>query len=295
MNKEKRALLPGLSLFVCLGLLTGAERLIAYYSLPPYLMALLELACVGLPLAMALPGMDRQVLKYRLAFKNLPKGGWRLTVFLGAACAFLALGVNLPVYRLTGQAGLNRTIALLHMPVDSMGFGWRLLIGAVLAAVLEELYLRGALQSCHESGAGTSMCLLFSGILFALLHGNPMDLAGPFCIGIALAYLTYVLDSVWAAMLAHAVCGLCMVGVQWAADTYAPFGVWNILPELIVLLLLLFAFLTLHTLEKMLVRGSILHFEVSAGWYDLWLLIRDPGFIVLVLAFAGKQVMDCYL
>ena len=62
-----------------------------------------------------------------------------------------------------------------------------------------------------------------------------------------------------------------------------------------VLLLLLFAFLTLHTLEKMLVRGSILHFEVSAGWYDLWLLIRDPGFIVLVLAFAGKQVMDCYL
>ncbi len=295
MNKDKRALLPGLSLFVCLALLTGAERLIEHYDLPQSLMALLELVCIALPLAMALPGMDRQVLKYRLMFKRVPKGGWLLTLCVGAGSAMLALSVNLLVYRLTGQTGLNLTIALLHMPVDSMGFGWRLFIGAVLAAVLEELYLRGALQSNHENGVGTSMCLLFSGILFALLHGNPMDLAGSFFIGIAFAYLTYILDSVWAAMLAHAVCGLCMVGVQWAADTYAPFGIWSILPALIGLFLLLFAFLSLHILQKMLVRGGVLHFEVSAGWYDLWLLIKDPGFIVLVLAFAGKLVMDHYL
>lgn len=47
------------------------------------------------------------------------------------------------------------------------------------------------------------------------------------------------------------------VVMQWIADTYAPFGIWNILLPLTVLFFLLFAFLTLDTLGKMLARGSI--------------------------------------
>ena len=42
-------------------------------------------------------------------------------------------------------------------------------------------------------------------------------------------------------------------------------------------------------------RGSIPHFEVSAGWYDLWLLVKEPGFIVFVLAFAGKIILNYWI
>ena len=50
MNQDKRTLLPGLSLFVCFCLLTGMEKLITHFNLPPSLMALGEIVCFGLAL-----------------------------------------------------------------------------------------------------------------------------------------------------------------------------------------------------------------------------------------------------
>ena len=47
MNQDKRTLLPGLSLFVCFCLLTGMEKLITHFNLPPSLMALGEIVCFG--------------------------------------------------------------------------------------------------------------------------------------------------------------------------------------------------------------------------------------------------------
>ena len=256
MNQDKRTLLPGLSLFVCFCLLTGMEKLITHFNLPPSLMALGEIVCFGLALAMALPGMDRERFKQRLAFKMPRKGGWLLILFMGAATAFAALSLNMLEYRLLAHTGLRLTIASLPMPLGGMSFAWRLLIGVVIAALVEEIYLRGALFSVYGEEVGTSACLLFGGIVFALLHGSPLDLA---------------------------------------ADTTAPFGIWSILLPLTVLFFLLFVFFTQDTLGKMLARGSIPHFEVSAGWYDLWLLVKEPGFIVFVLAFAGKIILNYWI
>ena len=295
MNQDKRTLLPGLSLFVCFCLLTGMEKLITHFNLPPSLMALGEIVCFGLALAMALPGMDRERFKQRLAFKMPRKGGWLLILFMGAATSFAALSLNMLEYRLLAHTGLRLTIASLPMPLGGMSFAWRLLIGVVIAALVEELYLRGALFSVYGEEVGTSACLLFGGIVFALLHGSPLDLAAGFCAGLAFTYLTYVFDTVWAAVLSHAAAAFVTVVMQWIADTYAPFGIWNILLPLTVLFFLLFAFLTLDTLGKMLARGSIPHFEVSAGWYDLWLLVKEPGFIVFAVAFAGKIILNYWI
>ena len=224
---------------------------------------------IGLALAMALPGMDRERFKQRLAFKMPRKGGWLLILFMGAATAFAALSLNMLEYRLLAHTGLRLTIASLPMPLGGMSFAWRLLIGVVIAALVEEIYLRGALFSVYGEEVGTSACLLFGGIVFALLHGSPLDLAAGFCAGLAFTYLTYVFDTVWAAVLSHAAAAFVTVAMQWIADTYA--------------------------LGKMLARGSIPHFEVSAGWYDLWLLVKEPGFIVFVLAFAGKIILNYWI
>ena len=93
-----------------------------------------------------------------------------------------------------------------------MSFAWRLLIGVVIAALVEEIYLRGALFSVHGEEVGTSACLLFGGIVFALLHGSPLDLAAGFCAGLAFTYLTYVFDTVWAAVLSACCGGICHRG-----------------------------------------------------------------------------------
>ena len=199
-------------------------------------------------------------------------------------------------YRLLAHTGLRLTIASLPMPLGGMSFAWRLLIGVVIAALVEEIYLRGALFSVYGEEVGTSACLLFGGI--GVLHcctAARLIWRQALRAGLAFTYLTYVFDTVWAAVLSHAAAAFVTVVMQWIADTYAPFGIWNILLPLTVLFFLLFAFLTLDTLGKMLARGSIPHFEVSAGWYDLWLLVKEPGFIVFALAFAGKIILNYWI
>src|SRR5699024_12390334 len=68
-------------------------------------------------------------------------------------------------------------------------------------------------------------------------------------------------------------------------DTYAAFGIWNYFAAFNGLALLLLLYLSLRALEGMLSKGMVSHFEKSAGWYDLWLLLRSPG----VLAFDSMR------
>ena len=90
------------------------EKLITHFNLPPSLMALGEIVCFGLALAMALPGMDRERFKQRLAFKMPRKGGWLLILFMGAA-THCRPQLNMLEYRLLAHTGLRLTIASLPM------------------------------------------------------------------------------------------------------------------------------------------------------------------------------------
>ena len=163
---------------------------------------------------------------------------------------------------------------------------------AAAAALVEELYLRGVLMPIEEQDVGTSACILFAGITFALLQGEPLRMPGAFAAGCAFAYTAYILGSVWPAVIAHLAGGLYLAFSMWMTDTYAPFGIWNYFPACNLLGLLFFLYLTVRTAQGMLVRDSVPHFEKSAGWYDLWLLMRRPGVLVFIVAFAAKIVLD---
>ena len=45
----------------------------------------------------------------------------------------------------------------------------------------------------------------------------------------------------------------------------------------------------------MLSKGMVPHFEKSAGWYDLWLLVRSPGVLAFALAFVARLILDWFL
>ena len=106
--------------------------------------------------------------------------------------AVLSLFLNLLIYQLAGLAGADLSATALDAPQTGLGYAARLLVIVALSAVVEELYLRGALMNVHEGMVGTSACLLFSGMAFAMLHGSLMNFAGPLLAGIAYAYLTYI-------------------------------------------------------------------------------------------------------
>ena len=293
MKNNKIALLPGLSLFLCFCLLTGTGKLVSRFGGGAPLLALAEFVSFALPLVMLVFSMrDQKKLRKRLQPRRLRKGMLGLTVRLGVTVAVLSLFLNLLIYHLAGLVGADLTAIALDAPQSGLSMGARFAVVVVLSAVMEEVYLRGALFTVHEESVGTSACLIFSGLAFAMLHGSLLNFAGPFLAGIAYAYLTYVSGSVWPAVLAHGVNNLYYVFVLWITDTYAAFGIWSYFAAINALVLLLFLYLTLRELETLLTRGCFLHFEKSAGLYELWWLVRNPGMLAFVLAFAAKLIMN---
>ena len=292
MTNNKIALLPGLSLFVCFCLLTGSGKLTAYFGGGAVLVALSELISFAVPFAIVLFSMrEKKTLIRRLVYKKLPRGAVGLTVKAGITLAVLSLFLNLMIYQLAGLAGADLSATALGTPQTALGLVARLVVIVVLSAMVEELYLRGALMTVHSTRVGTSACLVFSGLAFAMLHGSLMNFAGPLIAGIVYAYLTYIFDSVWPAVIAHAVNNLYYVFVLWVTDTYAAFGIRNYFAALNGLMLLLFLYLSLRALERLLVRGQVPHLEKSAGLYDLWLLIQNPGVLAFALAFAANLIL----
>ena len=272
MKNNKIALLPGLSLFLCFCLLTGTGKLAGRFGGSAPLIALAEFISFALPLVLLVFSMRDQKK--------------------GVTVAVLSLFLNLLVYHLAGLVGADLTATPLDAPQSGLSMSARFFIIVVLSSVMEEVYLRGTLFTVHEESVGTSACLIFSGLAFAMLHGSMMNFAGPFLAGIAYAYLTYVSGSVWPAILAHGVNNLYYVFVLWITDTYAAFGIWSYFAAINALVLLLFLYLTLRELETLLTRGCIPHFEKSAGLYDLWLLVRNPGMLAFFLAFIAKLILN---
>ncbi|MGI6181561.1 MAG: CPBP family intramembrane glutamic endopeptidase [Agathobaculum sp.] len=292
MKNNRIALLPGLSLFVCFCLLTGTGKLAAHYGGGAPFLAAAEGISFLLPLLLVVLSMrDRKPLMQRLRPKRLPRGALGLTVRMGVAVAVLSLFLNLLIYQLAGLAGADLSAIALDAPQSGLSAAGKLLVIVLLSAVVEEVYLRGALLTAHERCAGTGPCLLVSGMVFAMLHSSLMNFAGPLVAGMAYAYLTYAFGSVWPAVLAHAVNNLYYVFVVWITETYAAFGIWKHFAAINALILLLFVYLTLRSAEQLLAKGRIPHFEKSAGLYDVVLLVRNPGVVAFFAAFLVKTVL----
>lgn len=291
--KRKIELLPGLSLFLCFCLLIGSGELATRFGGGVGALFAAELASFLVPtLLLTRLSPDHKVLEtMRLRPRKLPRGALGFTIKLGVTVAVLSLFLNFLVYQIAGMTGADLTATALNAPQTGLNAVGRIVIIVILSSVLEELYLRGALFSANEQLAGTSACIIVSGLAFAMLHGNMMNFAGPMAAGMAYAYLTYSFGSIWPAVLAHAVNNIYYLAVVWMTDTYAAFGIWDYFAAINGLLLLLFLYWTLRASESLLAKGYIPRFRKGGGWSDTIILARNPGVLVFVLAFIVKAIL----
>jgi hypothetical protein len=79
-----------------------------------------------------------------------------------------------------------------------------LVIIAVTAPIGEELFFRGYAQTRLVERFGRTSGIAIATALFAVLHLDPMHVAGAFAIGAVLAWTTERTGSIWAAILGHA-------------------------------------------------------------------------------------------
>ncbi len=127
---------------------------------------------------------------------------WRLT-----ACLSLLLICG--SFLLNYVTGLFYGLLAVEVPAAFSGSGYSsvgvaILCIAVLPAVFEELFFRGAvLTMLRTAKMKTMVVMAFSAILFALLHGPSWYFLTDIYAGILLAFLVYVTGSVYSAMAAH--------------------------------------------------------------------------------------------
>ena len=104
---------------------------------------------------------------------------------------FDALGFN--IY--AGSAPMPETIGQLMLAVLTVG---------VMPGACEELVFRGFMQPAFEE-KGTKRAAIFVSLLFALLHGSIIGFPAQFILGLIMAVLIIVTDSIYASAIFHTV------------------------------------------------------------------------------------------
>ncbi|MBQ8639702.1 MAG: CPBP family intramembrane metalloprotease [Lachnospiraceae bacterium] len=126
---------------------------------------------------------------------------WLLLIAAGA-CA--AVGLNALIFTL----GLDRMLANDYETVTGALYGQELflefLVMVLAAPLAEELLFRGILYRRMRTYTSYLPAALITSLIFASFHGNILQGAYGFAVGILLTYVYELLHTIWAPVLLHA-------------------------------------------------------------------------------------------
>jgi len=98
-----------------------------------------------------------------------------------------------------------------------------LMIVAGSAGICEEILFRGLLMRGYEK-LGKWPSIIFTAILFSMLHINIQNILGPLLLGIVLGYVVYTTNSIFAGMLGHFVNNAISVSISYVLMRLMPFA-----------------------------------------------------------------------
>jgi membrane protease YdiL (CAAX protease family) len=80
---------------------------------------------------------------------------------------------------------------------------WFILVGAIFAPLVEEIFFRGFLFQGFRARYGWVSAMLLSAAIFAVAHLDPVALIPTFILGCLLAYLYHRSNTVWPGVILH--------------------------------------------------------------------------------------------
>ena len=136
---------------------------------------------------------------------NRPRGfvNTVLAFFAGMGICMVANYVTGIVSVITSVFGYTPTTPDIAMPEGAFGFCLSFAQIVLAAATVEELSLRGyAMGNLRKYG--DVFAIVASSIVFALIHGNLVQIPFAFIAGLGMGYLTVKTKSLWTGVLIHA-------------------------------------------------------------------------------------------
>jgi uncharacterized protein len=98
-----------------------------------------------------------------------------------------------------------------------------LMIVAGSAGICEEILFRGLVMRGYEK-LGKWPSIIFTAVLFSMLHINIQNILGPLLLGIVLGYVVYTTNSILAGMLGHFVNNAISVSISYGLMRLVPFA-----------------------------------------------------------------------
>ncbi len=125
-----------------------------------------------------------------------------LALLGGLAVCVLANFITSYLLAFLSQFGIRQPEMPDYMDNTAVGLCLNILIFAVLPGILEEMLFRGYFLRLLRP-YGTSFAIVTTAILFALMHGNILQIPFAFLVGLACGWLTVRSGRVWPAMMLH--------------------------------------------------------------------------------------------
>lgn len=294
MIRHKDSLFAGISLFISFCILSAGNYLENILPNAATLILILEAGAIILPTVLLRYFLKPDhLLDFRLKLPKKPKGKVKFWIFSALAVAFLAFSANYGCLFLAGYNAMEIPIGLLSENIPLQYNISEFFVLVLFAAAAEEIYFRGALFSAYEKAAGSGICILVSGIVFALMHASPANLAGPLLSGIFYAWLAYAFQSIVPAFAAHAIQNTVYYILLQLSDTYSAFGIWKYLLSLSVLLFLLFAWLAFRQAEKLWEQKAFLPLQRNPNirLATVFEIVLTPGFIAFLIGYLVKCIL----
>lgn len=167
---------------------------------------------IAYALIMGLPGPLTAAFSRRRInpFANLEDAEKRPLGFLsillallgGMAVCVLANFATSYLLAFLGRFGIRQPELPSYMDNTAVGLCLNILIFAVLPGILEEMLFRGYFLRLLRP-YGTWFAVIVTAILFALMHGNILQIPFAFLVGLACGWLTVRSGRVWPAMMLH--------------------------------------------------------------------------------------------
>ncbi|MCX7614792.1 MAG: CPBP family intramembrane metalloprotease [Clostridiales bacterium] len=291
--KHNNTAVAGFSLALVFVFFTGANWLLGNVSQNEYsILCFVEIFSFLIPTVLVLVFSKEKSISFR--FSPFHKSALGFVIKASFAVSFLSFLLNylasfiLNIYDQSGSSADTITVN-----------GGQIIIiifsVAIIPALAEELYMRGALFSSIEQH-GTLSAIFVSALAFASIHASLKNFIGPLIAGLLYAYLTYTLNSIWPAVLSHGLNNLYTLVMNTLMQKYTAFGIWPYFLVINLFCFLLFSYLSLTSLEKLLKNNRIKKFQKGSRKFpaSLFETILSPGFLLFMLLFILRGIFKMF-
>jgi membrane protease YdiL (CAAX protease family) len=215
---------------------------------------------------------------------------------LGLGIALLTLLISYMITRITGGQTLIEDMlrpTVIEPPVSIASALVMVFMLVVIAPVFEEIWTRGIIYDALKP-YGNGIAIIFSSVLFGLMHGSMHMLFYTTALGFALGYIRYATNSLFVVTILHAIINAVAAGFLFLSSlseiTYGANRLVNTflnvytLAWLVLIVVGVIVFITRIPMIKTYRIGNTWN-EISSGRKTAIFFTSIPVMIMLVLAF----------